>query len=107
MKENILKMCQKAKLFAQFYDRKQAYRTSFQLDRIMLVMARHAYNSQNFHSSISATSKNFRTFALLYNFTPLSPQTIRDNPQMYSAASKAVEKVFCQDWFENLLVQHQ
>jgi hypothetical protein len=104
MKENSLKMCDKAKLFAQFYDRPQAFRTSTALDRIMRYMARHAYNSQNFHSSISATSKNYRAFALLYNFSPLSPQTIKDAPVLYSLAAKASGVVFSEDWLQNLLI---
>lgn len=104
MKENTLKMCNKAKLLAKFYDRPQAFRTSATLDRIMRYMARHAYNSQNFHSSISATSKNYRAFALLYNFSPLSPQTIKVDPVLYSLAAKASGVVFSEDWLQNLLI---
>ncbi|WP_345375343.1 hypothetical protein, partial [Algivirga pacifica] len=75
MKENVLKLVSKRKNWLRHLDFEGIYRTSSQLDRVMRLMERHAVNSQKFHSTVEATTLNFRALALLHNFTPYSPWT--------------------------------
>ena len=104
MKENILKLCKKRKRWLAHFDFPAAYRTSSQLDRLMRAMERHAINSQMFHANLKSTTKNFRAFALLYNFSPSSPTVCKKCPQLQSPAARLNEKVLHQNWLQNLLL---
>ena len=103
MKQNILKLCKKKKKWMAHFDSPQAHRTSNMLDRLMRAMNRHAFNSQMFHSTISNTSKNFRAFALLYNFTPSSPLVTSKAQGLDSPAARLNGFIYHQDWLQNLL----
>ena len=104
MKDNILKLCKKKLEWFVHFDYPQAHRTSAHLDRTMKIMERHAINSQMFHSDLSATSKNFRALALLYNFAPSCPAVTREHPELISPAARLNGFVYSECWLENLLV---
>jgi len=104
MKENLMKLCNKTKCWLAHLDFPNAYRTSNQLDRVMKFMDRHAFNSQMFHSTISGTTKNFRAFALLYNFSPSCPAVTKKNPQLISPAARLNGFAYHQNWLQNLLI---
>ena len=104
MKENILKLCKKKKQWMMHFEFPQAHRTSNMLDRLMRAMNRHAFNSQMFHANISATSKNFRAFALLYNFSPSSPAVWDESKILKSPAARLNGFVYHKDWLQNLLI---
>lgn len=104
MKNNILKLCQKKKKWMLHLDHPNAYKTSNMLDRLMKAMKRHAFNSQMFHSTISSTSKNFRAFALLYNFTPSCPAVTDRSKGLDSPAARLNGFIYHQDWLQNLLI---
>jgi len=104
MKDNLLKLCAKKNKWLAHFDTPSAYRTSAQLDRVMKNMERHAINSQMFHSTISMTSKNFRAFALIYNFSPSCPAVTKKYPDLISPAARLNEYVFSQDWLQNMLI---
>ena len=74
------------------------------IDRLMRAMNRHAINSQMFHSTISSTSKNFRAFALLYNFIPSCPATWDDSKKSTSPAARLNGFIYHEDWLQNLLI---
>jgi len=67
-------------------------------------MNRHAFNSQMFHSTISSTSKNFRAFALLYNFTPSCSAAWDESKKLTSPAARVNGFVYHDDWLQNLLI---
>ena len=104
MKDNLRKLLQKRNRWLKFYKYPNAHRTSNALDRTMKFMNRHAINSQKFHSSTDKTSKNFRAFALLHNFTPSSPGVKLENVELTSPAARANGFVYHQDWLHNLLI---
>ena len=54
----------------------------------MKFMDRHAMNAQSFHSTLETTTKNYRAFALLVNFTPSSPMVTRIYPELISPAAR-------------------
>ena len=74
------------------------------LDRLMRAMKRHARNSQMFHANIEMTTKNFRAFALLYNFSPSSPRVWKDKEALQSPAARLNGGVYHKDWLHNLLI---
>ncbi|MCP3929138.1 MAG: hypothetical protein GY705_08565 [Bacteroidetes bacterium] len=103
MKDNLLKLCVKKNKWLAHFDTPKAYRTSAQLDRIMKGMERHAINSQMFHANVLSTSKNFRAFALLHNFTPSCPAVTKRHPDLISPAARLNGFVYSQNWLQNLL----
>lgn len=104
MKQNILKLCKKKKRWMEHLDFPNAHKTSNMMDRLMRAMNRHAFNSQMFHSTISNTSKNFRAFALLYNFTPSCPAAWDKSKKLTSPAARLNEFTYHDDWLQNLLI---
>ena len=104
MKNNILKLCAKKDTWMKHLDYPNAHRTSNMLDRLMRTMKKHKVNSQMFHSTTKATTANFRALALLYNFTPSSPSVWKDNPQFKSPAARLNQKIYADNWLENLLI---
>lgn len=104
MKNNILKLCKKKKRWMAHFDHPQAHQTSNMIDRLMRAMKKHAFNSQMFHSTIPNTSRNFRAFALLYNFTPSCPAARDQENNLNSPAARLNGFVYHQDWLQNLLI---
>lgn len=104
MKNNILKLCNKKAKWLAHFDAPSAYRTSAHLDRIMKTMERHAINSQMFHADVSGTSKNFRAFAMLYNFSPSCPAVTKEYPTLISPAARLNKFVYSENWLQNLLI---
>jgi len=104
MKTNILKLCIKKDRWMKHIDNPEAHRTSNMLDRLMRAMKRHKVNSQMFHSTTQATTKNFRAFALIYNFTPSCPSVWKDKQEFKSPAARLNQKNYAEDWLENLLL---
>jgi len=107
MKQNILKLCKKKDKWIEHFDFPNAHKTSNMMDRLMRAMNRHAFNSQMFHARnnpISSTSKNFRAFALLYNFTPSCPAAWDDSKKLKSPAARLNGFIYHDDWLQNLLI---
>lgn len=104
MKANILKLCHKKDKWLAHFTSPKAFRTSNMLDRLMRAMDRHAYNSQMFHSTIKATSNNFRAFALIYNFSPSAPKVCRENTNLESPMARLNGFVYHNNWLENLMM---
>ncbi len=104
MKANILKLCAKKDKWMRHIDNPDAHRTSNMLDRLMRAMKKHKVNSQMFHSTTEATTKNFRAFALIYNFTPSCPSVWKKKPVLKSPAERLNKRKYADDWLENLLL---
>jgi hypothetical protein len=103
MRENIIKLCQKSRRWLFHLDQPKAHRTSNALDRMMKYMNRHAFYIQEFHSSLAMTSKNFRAFALLFNFAPLCPQ-LRKDTDLFCTSARLNGKIYHENWLHNLLI---
>ncbi len=104
MKTMLLKLTTKRHKWLKHIEYPSAYRTSNQLDRVMKFMNRHAHNSQMFHSDIAQTSKNFRAFALIYNFSPYSPQARIHQKELNSPAARLNGFTYHENWLQNLLI---
>jgi len=104
MKDNILKLCKKKNKWLTHFDFATAHKTSNMIDRKMRAMNRHADNSQMFHANVSSTSKNFRAFALLHNFSPSCISAWDETCTLVSPAARLNEVVYDDDWLNNLMI---
>jgi len=104
MKKNVLKLCKKKKRWMEHLDFPTAHRTSNMMDRLMKSMNRHSFNSQMFHSTVLCTTKNFRAFALIYNFSPSNPKVWEGTDKLTSPAARLNGFVYHDDWLQNLLI---
>ncbi len=104
MKEKLLDLCKKSKLWSKYYDFPDAYRTSNALDRLMRFMDRHIFSHQSFHSTSEKATLNMRAYALIHNFSPSNPQTINKYEGKASPAERLNEFKYHENWLHNLLI---
>lgn len=104
MKEKLLDLCNKRPLWSKYYDFPKSYRTSNALDRLMRFMDRHIFNHQSFHSSSTKATLNMRAYALIYNFTPSNPYTVKKYDGKQSPAERLNEFKYHDNWLHNLLI---
>jgi hypothetical protein len=102
--EQVNKLCDRAKEYGQAYDYPECHRTSNMLDRVMRSMNRYFEDGQHLHGSQEAAEKHCRAWALLYNFTPWSPATTRDNDGLECPAERLNQHRYHDNWLHNLLV---
>ena len=104
MKNKVLELCKKAKLWKTFYTYQRAYRTSNMLDRIMKLMKKSIKNAQYFHANNHKATLYMRAFALIYNFSPSSPLTIKRHNGKICPAQRISNLKYSDDWCINLMV---
>ena len=104
MKEKLLDLCSKCSLWIRFYDFPKAHRTSNALDRLMKLMNRHKFSHQGYHSSVEVTNLNIRAYALIFNFAPSCPETIKKHNGMESPFERLNKFKYHENWFHNLLI---
>jgi len=63
--------------FSQTYDFPGAHRTSNMVDRLMQRMDRHLFSTKYFHGTMKSANLSIRAWALIQNFAPLNPWTVR------------------------------
>lgn len=104
MKDNVLDLCKKGALWKVFYKYPQAHRTSNMLDRLMKLMKRCIKNAQFFHASTRQATLYMRAFALVYNFSPSNPWTIKKHKGLVCPADRINKFSYSDDWCINLMV---
>jgi hypothetical protein len=102
--EAVLDLCAKGKLWVQTYTHPKGHRTSNMLDRVMRGMRRYFNQGQHLHSTVKAGTKRARAWALLYNFTPWSPQARRANQNYECPAERLNKHRYHPCWLQNLLI---
>ena len=103
MKDHILDLCQKRARFSRAYDHDNAYRTSNLVDRLMRFLDRACFNAQYFHGTLASAELRVRALALLWNFCPSSPQTVKKYQGACSPAVRLNKKSYAENWLENLI----
>jgi hypothetical protein len=86
------------------YDHPGCHRTSNMLDRLMQRMDRHLFSTQYFHGSSDTAELNIRGWALIYNFTPSNPMTIKKYQGKKCPADRLNGFAYSENWLENLLI---
>ena len=104
MRDYVLDLCRKRDRFAVAYQHPGGHRTSNLVDRLMRVLDRAFFTGQQFHGTLSSAELRVRSLALLYNYTPSSPQTVRRHGGWPWPAARLNERVYHTNWLENLLV---
>jgi hypothetical protein len=100
----VLDLCEKRAAWLDAYDHPQGHRTSNMLDRVMRGMNRYFFDCQHLHGGIAANNQHVRGWALLWNFTPWSPATVKANNGWQSPAQRLNQHRYHENWLHNLLV---
>jgi hypothetical protein len=74
------------------------------VDRLMKFLDRAFFNAQYFHGRPDSAESRVRALALLWNFCPSSPQTVRKHAGQACPAERLNGKRYADNWLENLLV---
>ena len=86
------------------YDFPNAHRTSNMLDRLMQRMDRHLFSTQYFHGSMEAAERSIRGWALIHNFAPYNPRTVKKYDGFKSPAERLNKFCYHHNWLHNLLI---
>ncbi len=100
----IQKLRENITLYSAAYDYPGAHRTSNMLDRLMQRMDRHLFAAQYFHGSLKSAQHSIRAWALIYNFAPSSPWTVKIHGGYTSPAARLNKAQYHENWLQNLLV---
>lgn len=90
--------------FAAAYDHPAAHRTSNMVDRLMQWMDRHLFTMRYFHGTIESAELNIRGWALIQNFAPSNPATIKRYNGLKSPAERLNQSSYSDSWLQNLLI---
>ena len=104
MKDHTLDLCDKRDEFSESYDHRDAHRTSNMVDRLMKFLDRAFFNAQYFHGFPESAESRVRALALLWNFCPSSPETVRKYAGQACPAERLNGKRYADNWLENLLI---
>ena len=104
MKSRTLDLCEKRDQFSKSDDHPEAHRTSNMVDRLMKFLDRAFFNAQYFHGRPDSAESRVRALALLWNFCPSSPETVRKYAGQACPAERLNGKRYADNWLENLLV---
>jgi hypothetical protein len=103
MKHPTLDLCDQRAQFSRSYDPKRAHRTSNWVDRLMRFLDRACFNAQYFHGTMASAELRVRSLALLWNFCPSSPHTIKKHHGRQCPSERLNDKWYANHWLENLL----
>jgi len=104
MKNHTLELCAEKDQFVSGYEYPDAHRTGNMADRLMKFPDRACFNARYFHGSRESTEKQVRASALLRNFCPSSPLTVKKHGGKNSPAEHLNGKCYAEDRPENLLI---
>ena len=104
MKQNILNLCAKRDRFSKSYTHDNAHKTSNMIDRLMKFLDRACFSAQYFHGTLESGRQRVRGWALLWNFSPSSPETVKKHHGKLSPAERLNNKRYSDNWLENMLI---
>jgi hypothetical protein len=102
--ERTLRLCDRVEEYGVAYKHPGGHRTSVMLDRVMRGRNGYLVGCQHLHASEEATERHVRAWALLVNFTPWGPETLRANGEWRSPAERLNRHRYHDNWLHNLLV---
>ena len=80
------------------------HRTSNMIDRLMRRMNQHLYHTKYFHGALEAAECNIRGWALIQNFSPQNPATVKKHDGKKSPAEQLNGGCYHECWLQNLLI---
>lgn len=100
--QKVLDLCNKKEEWQLWYENENAHTTSNMLDRLMRGQNEYFDRGQHFHGGKKATNLRSRSWAILYNYWPWSPESVRENGGSRCAAERLNGKRYAGNWLENL-----
>ncbi len=104
VREKVLALCSKKGAFVVAYSHPGCHRTSNLVDRLLRRLDYRLYCAQHLHGSRTANEQGLRGWALIHNFAPSCPWTVRETPELRSPAERLNGKRYHAEWLQNLLV---
>ena len=104
VREKVLALCGKRAAFLVAYAHPGCRRTSNPVDRLLHRLDHHLYCGQHLHGSTAVAELGLRGWALIYNFAPSCPWTVRTSPELLSLAERLNGRRYHSEWLRNLLV---
>ena len=104
VREKVLALCDKRCAFLRAYDYPGCYRTSNLVDRLLRRLDYHLYCTQHLHGRPEAAEQGLRGWALIHNFAPSCPETVRESPGLRSPAERLNGMRYHAEWLQNLLI---
>jgi hypothetical protein len=106
VREKVLALCGKRAAFLVAYAHPGCHRTSNPVDRLLRRLDHHLYCTQHLHGTTRAAEQGLRGWALINNFAPSGPETVRESssPGLRSPAERLNGKHYHPEWLQNLLV---
>jgi len=104
VREKVLALCAKRRAFVRAYDHPGCSRTSNLVDRLLRRLDYHLYCTQHLHGTTEAAEQGLRGWALIHNFAPSCPETVRESPGLRSPAERLNGMRYHAEWLQNLLI---
>ena len=104
LQERLEKLHQNRDNYSRAYKYPGAHRTSNMLDRLLRKMDQHLFNTGYFHGSLDCAERSLRGWALIKNFAPCAPETIKKYGGKLSPAERLNGFRYHDSWLQNLLV---
>ena len=104
VREKVLALCDRRAAFAVAYAHPGCHRTSNPVDRLLRRLDYHLYCTQHLHGTTKAAEQGLRGWALIHNFAPSCPETVRESPGLRSPAERLNGGRYHDEWLQNLLV---
>jgi hypothetical protein len=99
----IKKLKENLSMYSKAYDLPGCHRTSNMIDRLMQRMDRHLFSTFYFHGSLDSAKLGIRGWALIHNFAPCNPLTVKKHDGWKSPAEKINKFRYHECWLQNLL----
>ncbi len=99
----IIKMKANLTNYSKSYDLPGCHRTSNMVDRLMQRMDRHLFSIFYFHGSLAAAELNIRGWALIHNFAPCNPTSVKRHNGWRCPAEWLNKSKYHENWLQNLL----
>ena len=100
----IQKLRKNSKAYHIAYDHPDAHRTSNMLDRLMQRMDRYLFNTQYFHGFLHAANLGVRGWALIQNFAPSNPMTVKKHNGLKTPAERLNNFRYHENWLHNMMI---
>jgi len=104
VREKVLSLCDKREAFLKAYAHPGCRRTSDLVDRLLRRLDSHLYCGPHLHGSTGTAGRGLRGWALIPNFAPSCPWTVRTSPELRSPAERLNGERYHTEWLQNLLV---
>jgi hypothetical protein len=104
VREEVLALCNKRRAFLRAYAHLGCCRTSNPVDRLLRRLDYHLYCTQHLHGTPAAAEQGLRGWALIHNFAPSCPETVRQTPELRSPAERLNGRRYHTEWLQNLLI---